>query len=96
MGRQRYGGYHGRTTVRDVFKVIVALAVILLMLAVAVLVFGQRYITYTDDGVRLELPFFRREEASSSVSAVDPQVVQLPRPEPEQLPEAGSSGLQTE
>lgn len=87
MGRQRYSGYHGRTTVRDVFKVIVALAVILLMLAAAALVFGQRYIIYTDDGVRLELPFFRREAASASAPDIDPEVVQLPRSEPEVLPE---------
>ena len=82
MGR-RYSGYHGRATVRDIVKVIVALAVVLLILAAAMLMFGQRYIIYTDDGVRLELPFFQREEVAASVPEVEPEVVQLPRPEPE-------------
>jgi len=96
MGRRRYSGYHGRAGARDVLRLLVAFGLLLLLLAAAVLVFGQRYIIYMDDGIRLELPFFHREEASSSVSAVDPEVVQLPKPEPEQPPEAGSSGLQAE
>lgn len=87
MGRRGYSGYHGKATVRDVLKLIAALLAVLLVLAAAGLMFGQRYIIYTDDGVRLELPFFRREEASASTPSVDPDVVQLPRPEPEELPE---------
>lgn len=87
MGRRRYSGYHGRAGVRDVLKLIAALAVVVLVLAAAVLMFGQRYIIYMDDGVRLELPFFQREDTSASTSSVDPEVVQLPRPEPEQPPE---------
>ena len=87
MGRRGYSGYHGKATVRDVLKLIAALLAVLLVLTAAGLMFGQRYIVYTDDGVRLELPFFRREEASVSAPAVDPDVVQLPRPEPEELPE---------
>lgn len=96
MGRRRYSGYHGRTGAQDVLRLIVALGIVLLMLAAAVLVFGQRYIVYMDDGVRLELPFFRREEPSASVSSVDPEVVQLPRPQPEQSPEAEPSASQPE
>ena len=91
MGRRRYGGYHGRDTARAVVRVITALVVVLLMLAAGALIFGQRYITYTDDGVRLELPFFRREETPISEPSVDPEVVQLPRPEPEELPEGETS-----
>lgn len=83
MGRRRYGGYHGRTTARDALKLIIVLLVLLLLLAAAVLMFGQRYIIYTDDGVRLELPFFQREEGASDVPSISTQVVQLPRPEPE-------------
>lgn len=87
MGRRRYSSYHGRTRAQDVLRLMAALAVVLLVLAAAVLIFGQRYIVYMDDGVRLELPFFRREEPSASLSTVDPEVVQLPRPEPEIPPE---------
>lgn len=92
MRRRRYSGYHGRTTAQDVIRLIVALAVVLVVLAAAVLMIGQRYIVYTDDGVRLELPFFQREEASASLPSVDPEVVQLPRPEPEKLPEEPPEG----
>lgn len=91
MRRRRYSGYHGRTTAQDVIRLIVALAVVLVVLAAAVLMIGQRYIVYTDDGVRLELPFFQREEASASLPSVDPEVVQLPRPEPEEPPEGEPS-----
>ena len=87
MGRRRYSGYHGRATVRDALKLIVALLAVLLVLAAAGLMFGQRYIVYTDGGVRLELPFFRREEEPASTPSVGVEVVQLPRPEPETQPE---------
>ncbi len=52
-------------------KLVVALLVVLLVLAVVALSVGQRYIVYTDEGVRLEIPFFRREvppEAEGSIS----------------------------
>jgi len=79
--RRRYGGYHGRVTGRDVFRLVLALFLILLVLAAAGLMIGQRYLIYTDEGVRLELPFFGREEASSQEASVSAQIVQLPRPE---------------
>ena len=87
MGRHRYGGYHGRDTARTVVRAVVALVVVLLLLAAAALIFGQRYITYTDDGVRLGRPIFQRGEKPSSEPSVDPELVQLPRPEPEEQPE---------
>ena len=96
MRRRRYSGYHGRAGVRDVLRLLAVLGIVLLMLAAAVLAFGQRYIIYMDDGVRLELPFFQREETSDPVSSVDPEVVQLPKPEPEQSPELETSPLQSE
>ena len=94
MKGRRYGGYHGRITVQDVLKLVAALLALLLVLAGAGLMFGQRYIIYTDDGVRLELPFFHREEAVAPVPDVDPEVIQLPRPESE--PEQIAQELQPE
>lgn len=92
MARRRYGGYHGRTTVRDVLKLVVALLVALLVLTAVALSVGQRYIVYTDEGVRLEIPFFRREvpaevEASISLDIVQKPVASASKPE-EQLPMA--------
>jgi len=91
--RRRYSGYHGRITGRDLFRLTAALLMIVLVLAAAGLMIGQRYLIYTDDGVRLELPFFNREEGRPEDFSVSAQVVQLPRTEPafsgeEQLPEA--------
>lgn len=81
MGRRSYNGYHGRATVWDVLRLILALLVLLLVLAAAGLLLGQRYIVYADDGIRLELPFFRREEPPPEVdTSVTLDIV--PRAEP--------------
>lgn len=91
MSRRGYSGYHGRATVRDVLKAVLVVLVVVLVLVLAGLMLGQRYIVYTDDGVRLELPFFQREEQPPSPDqSVPVDVVQLPgapKPEPEQQPE---------
>lgn len=88
MRQRRYNGYRGgRVTGRDIARLMLALLVIVLVLGAAGLLIGQRYLIYTDEGVRLELPFFHRETAAASTS-VSAQVVQLPRPEPEMSAEA--------
>lgn len=58
----RYSGYRGRSTTTDKLRVIAIALFVLVLLAVAALLIGQRYIVYTDDGIRLELPFLEREE----------------------------------
>ena len=52
------GGYRGRRTVTDVLKTIAIVLVVLVVLAVAGVVYLQRYMVYTDEGVKLELPPF--------------------------------------
>lgn len=52
------GGYRGRRTVTDVLKVIAGILAVLVVLAVAGVVYLQRYMVYTDEGARLELPPF--------------------------------------
>lgn len=77
---------------RDVLKLTVALLVVLLVLAVVALTVGQRYIVYTDDGVRLELPFFHREEPAEDGS-ITLDVIQKPYisiPEPTRRPPDGA------
>lgn len=85
MSRRRYDGYHGRPGAWEILKAILCAVVVLLVLTVAGLIVGQRYLVYTDDGVRLELPFFQREQTPPNTSApVD--IVQLPgksEPKPE-------------
>lgn len=80
MGRRSYGGYRGRVAARDVFRLVLALLALLLVLAAAGLMIGQRYIVYTDDGIRLELPFFRREGPSGTDAPVTVDIVPPVRP----------------
>lgn len=97
MGRRRYGGYQGRPGARNVLKVVACLLVLALMLVLAGLLIGQRYLVYTDDGVRLELPFFHREQTPPDTS-IPVNVVQMPgkpKPQPEQ-PEEKSEQPETE
>lgn len=52
------GGYRGRRTITDILRFIaIALAVVVVLVLIG-LWFGQEYIVYTDDGLRLELPPF--------------------------------------
>ena len=44
---------------------------ILVVLAVAFLLWGQKYISYTDDGLRVDLPFFQSEPKQPDVSDLD-------------------------
>lgn len=72
--RGRYNGYRGKTSAQDAARRILVAVVVLLLLAAAGLMAVQRYITYTDSGIRLELPFFRREEPSVPDGAVSLEV----------------------
>ena len=87
MGRANrdVGGYRGRRTVTDILRFIAIALAVLVILAVAAAVYLQRYLVYTDDGVRLELPPFLQmlrgerssEEPGSSVSLPDPGSVSV-------------------
>ena len=59
MGRSRYGysGYRGRRTIHDILKVIAIVLAVAVVLMVAVLLWGQQFLVFTDQGVRLNLPF---------------------------------------
>ena len=64
MGRSRsgYSTYRGRRTFTDVLKIIAGILLLLVVLLVAAMWFGQRYLVQQPDGtVRLELPFFQRD-----------------------------------
>ena len=54
--RNAYGPYRGRRTLHDVLRAIAIVLAVLVALAVAVLVWGQNYIVYTDDGIRFNPP----------------------------------------
>lgn len=87
MGRANrdVGGYRGRRTVTDILKLIAIILGVLVVLAVAGMLYLQRYLVYTDEGVKLELPPFlqslRGEDSSEtpggSASLPDPGSVSV-------------------
>lgn len=105
MGRANgdYGGYRGRRTITDALKFIAIALGIIVVLVLAGIVYCQRYIVYTDEGPKLELPpfleMFRREkkEPTGSSSLPDPSDVSIlidpdgsqSKPEPEAPRETG-------
>lgn len=77
MGRGQYNGYRGRPGVREILKITAVLLAVLGVLTAAVLLYAQRYIIYTDDGIRLELPFSRGEETSSADASLPVDIIQI-------------------
>ena len=67
MRRSRYGysGYRGRRTFHDILKVVAIILAIVVVLMVAVLLWGQQFLVFTDRGLRWNLPFGGGEEPSS-------------------------------
>ncbi len=80
----RYSGYRGRATTTDKLRAIAIVLFVLVLLAIAALLVGQRYIVYTDDGIRLELPFLEREEAARSPEELENLEVVVKPIEPEE------------
>lgn len=88
MRRSGYGysGYRGRRTAHEVLSLVALALAALVALAVIGLLLGQDYIVFTDNGPRLDLPFFREEEREEpdlgNVSVVvQPQEESAPQPE---------------
>lgn len=75
MGRSsgKYGGYRGRRTLTDILKIIAIVLGILVALVLAGLFLAQDYLVYTDEGLRLELPFLLEEGQASSQSPLNPE-----------------------
>lgn len=75
MARSNRDVYRGRRTATDILRLIAIVLAVLVVLAVAGAFCLQKYLVYTDDGVRLELPPFLqslRGEAPGGGSAVPP------------------------
>ena len=67
-----FGGYRGRRTLTDILRIIAISLGVVVALVVAVLFFAQDYIVYTDDGMRLELPFLKQNQTDSGQKGLDP------------------------
>ena len=108
MGRvnKDVGGYRGRRTITDILKFIAIALGVIVVLVLAGLFFAQRYIVYTDEGPKLELPpfleMFRRteKEPGASASLPDPGNVSVvidpggSEPEPPQEEEKAGFALE--
>ena len=82
-----YSGYRGRRTSTGVRGIVAVVLGVLVVLVVAALLYAQSHLVYTDDGVRVELPFglFREEEPLPDPGEVS--VVERPGPEEQEEPE---------
>ena len=85
MGRANkdVGGYRGRRTLTDILKFIAIALGVVVVLVLAGLFFAQRYIVYTDEGPKLELPPFLQmfrggeKDPVGSASLPDPSDVSV-------------------
>ena len=82
-----FGGYRGRRTLTDILRIIAISLGVVVALVVAFLFFAQDYIVYTDDGMRLELPFWKEDQTDSGQKSLDPDSVTVVEQE-----DAGASG----
>lgn len=91
MGRKRYNlnqAYRGRQEKSLFLKVLVIVLAVLLALGVAFLGFvTHRYLRYTDDGPKLDLPWLHEQpEASDTPNVSDLIITDAPEPSPSPSP----------
>ena len=54
-----YNGYRGRSTANEKLRVVAVVLAVLVVLALVALLLSQRYIVYSDNGLRLDAPFLQ-------------------------------------
>ena len=57
----QYNGYRGRSTANEKLRIVAAILAVLVVLALAALLISQRYIVYSDAGLRLDAPFLQED-----------------------------------
>lgn len=57
----QYNGYRGRSTTNEKLRIVAAILAVLVGLVLAALLLGQRYIVYSDGGLRLDAPFLQED-----------------------------------
>jgi len=90
MRRDRYGTYRGDPKGTRILKAVIAVLAGLLVVGIAAFFLMERYLVYTDEGIRLELPFLHREDPTPTPpqnSAPLVLVTATPEPTP-QMPSA--------
>ena len=94
MRRYGYDPYHGRSRGRTALKIVIGVLLVLLVLAVAALLFLEPYIRYSSDGVRLELPFFQSGGDPEPPKESIPLQISTPSPTPTPEPDTSFRGLE--
>ena len=82
MGRRSYAGYRGRKTIKNAWGIVLGILLVLAVLVVLLLLFGQRYVYFGGSGVHLDLPFSSSEPAPPDVSKVVVEVLPPAEPDP--------------
>lgn len=83
MRRSRYGTYRGEAKSTRILKGVIAVLAILLATGIAAFFLMEKYLVYTDEGIRLDLPFSRRETPQPTLpQSSDPLVLVTATPEP--------------
>ena len=82
MGRSSgdVGGYRGRRTITDILRFIAIALAVVVGLMLAAMLYLQKYLVYTDDGVRLELPPFLQMFRQGEDERDSPGSASLPEP----------------
>lgn len=95
MRTNKYNSYRGRSPWKAFLKILAVVVIVLVVLAIAAAAYLRQFLVFSNDGVRLELPFFQQEEpkqsnplASPSTEPSEPPFVEItptptPTPEPE-------------
>ena len=81
-----YSGYRGRRSAHDILLTVALVLVVLVVLVLGGLYLGQRYIVYTDEGIRLELPFAAGWEMRSEAEPGDLSIKEESRPQEQPEP----------
>lgn len=97
MGRFRggYSSYRGRRTITDILKWIAIVLGVLVVLLVGVLVFGQDYLVFTDNGLQWRTPLASGEQKEQTQEQQDVNVVIQPPAGSQDTQEEPPAGSQT-
>ncbi len=68
------GGYRGRRTITDILRFIAVLLAVVVVVVLAGMFYLQRYVVYTDEGAKLELPPFLQFLRHSGEKPLDSSV----------------------
>lgn len=97
MSTRGYGAYRGRSPLKRILKILLIVALVLAALLIVATVYLQQYLVISNDGVRLDLPYFQEtstpETPTPSVVVTPGPPVVIVTPEPTPTPEPISAAL---